>query len=82
MPSLSSPTPSFFFWMPALKAGSKSFASFTREPGLTRNGSMNREIRFVMSSGMSVISFVVAGRGGRPIPCTDSSTAARPSRNT
>jgi hypothetical protein len=44
-----------------LKAGSKSFASFTLEPGLTRNGLMNRAIRFVMSSGMSVISFVVAG---------------------
>jgi hypothetical protein len=37
---------------------------------------MNREIRFVMSSGMSVSSFVIAGRGLRPIPCTDSSTAA------
>jgi hypothetical protein len=61
MPSLSSPTPSFFFWIPALKAGSKSVASFTFEPGVTRSGSMNRAIRFVMSSAMSVISFVVAG---------------------
>ena len=50
MPSSSSPTPSFFFSMPALKAGSKSFASFTFDPGVTRNGSMNRAIRFVISA--------------------------------
>ena len=50
MPSLSSPTPSFFFSMPALNPGSKSFASFTFDPGVTRNGSMNRAIRFVISA--------------------------------
>jgi hypothetical protein len=50
MPSFNSAAPSFFFLIPAWKAGSKSFASFTLEPGLTRNGSINRAIRFVMSS--------------------------------
>ena len=52
MPSFSSPTPSFFLSMPALNAGSKSFASFTLEPGVTRNGSMKFAIRLVMSSGI------------------------------
>ena len=33
MPSFSSATPSFFFSIPALNAGSKSFARFTFEPG-------------------------------------------------
>jgi hypothetical protein len=55
MPSFSSPTPCFFLTMPALKAGSKSLASVTCEPGFTRNGSMNCAIRFVMSSLMQHI---------------------------
>ena len=50
MPSFNSSTPSFFFLTPASKAGSKSFASFTLEPGFTRNGSMKRAIRFSMSA--------------------------------
>jgi hypothetical protein len=37
---------------PASNAGSKSLARFTLEPGLTRNGSMNREIRFAAWSGI------------------------------
>src|ERR1700745_397532 len=36
--------------MPAWKAGSKSLASFTWAPGVTRNGSMKRAMRLVMSS--------------------------------
>src|SRR3954471_24521703 len=62
MPSLSSEAPSFFFSMPALKAGSKSSARVTLDPGVTRNGSMKRAIRLVMSSAMSLVLSFVAGR--------------------
>ncbi len=39
--------------MPALKPGSKSLASVTFEPGVTRNGAMNSVIRLRLSSGMA-----------------------------
>jgi hypothetical protein len=52
MPSFKRSTPSVFFSIPALKPGSKSLASFTLEPGLTRNGSMNRAICLDMSLAM------------------------------
>jgi hypothetical protein len=50
MPSFSSATPSFFLLTPPSNAGSKSFARFTPEPGLTRNGSIKRAIRLGASS--------------------------------
>src|SRR6185312_6872442 len=62
MPSFSRPTPSFFFSIPALKAGSKSFARVTLDPGVTRNGLMKRAIRLVMSSAMSLFPSSFAGR--------------------
>src|SRR6266568_9386465 len=52
-PASSSPAPSFFFRKLALYPGSKSLASFTLEPGLTRNGSMNSASSLALSSAIS-----------------------------
>jgi hypothetical protein len=45
MPVCSSSTPSFFLRKSALYPGSKSFARFTFDPGLTRRGLMNFAMR-------------------------------------
>src|ERR1035437_6984532 len=49
--------------MPALKAGSKSRASTTRLPGVTRNGAMNSAIRLCL---MSAMWCLLLGREGMP----------------
>jgi hypothetical protein len=66
IPLFNSSTPSFFFLTPALKAGSKSFASFTLEPGSTRNGSMKRAIRFSISDIENLLPVIRARREHAP----------------